>query len=116
MSDPTEPISHRLLFQFIDDALRQQPSALGLYAAAQIAAGQWRLVALFDLDDTSEPIPGSLTYQVEVHGHDGLWRPLCRVHWSLLALEAVDVQNALEDVLRQHAQGTYPGGPADPHP
>jgi hypothetical protein len=115
VSDPTEPISHRLLRGFIDEALRaQQPPSLGLYAASRMLAGAWRLVALFDADGAGEPIPGSLHYQVEVLCHDGLHRPLCTVHWTLLGLEVVDVQEQLESVLRQHAQGTYPGGPNDP--
>jgi hypothetical protein len=113
MTEP--PIHYQLLRAFIDQALRNLPDkATALYIARLLDKGRYDIVSHFDLTDDDRPIADTLTYSVDVQGAEGWWR-LCTVGWRLLGLEWADVQYELRNTLRQHEEGTYPGGPNDPH-
>jgi hypothetical protein len=113
MNEP--PIHYRLLKAFIDRALlelKDKPTALRI--ARLLDEGKYDIISHFDVTDDDRPIADTLTYSVDVEAPEGWWRT-CTVHWSLLGLEWVDVQFELRNTLRQREDGTYPGGPNDPH-
>jgi hypothetical protein len=113
MNEP--PIHYRLLRRYIDEAILAQKDRRTAMAAARLMdAGDYDIISHFDLDDNGQPIPDTLTYRVDVKAADG-WAPICTVHWSRLGLEWADVEYELRNTLRQHEEGTHPGGPKDPH-
>ncbi|HEV8653696.1 MAG TPA: hypothetical protein VG276_30935 [Actinomycetes bacterium] len=109
----SEPIHERLLHRYVERALlaqnpRKRPAMARLVADPRTR----RIVAVFDADDDGRPVPGSLAYRVDLLARDG-WATLARIHWTLLGLEWADVTRELDSTLRQHAEGTYPGGEHD---
>lgn len=101
--------------EYIEQTILSQKdrrTALGI--ARLLDAGKFDIIAWFDLDQAGQPIPDSLVYRVDLLAADG-WTTLCTVDWRLLGLEMVDVHHELRNTLRQHAEGTHPGGPEDPH-
>jgi hypothetical protein len=111
----TLPIHYRLLRDYIDQALRiQGTEEAALHLARQLDAGKWDIISHFDVTDDGRPIADTLTYSVDVETRAG-WLRICTVPWRYLGLEWADVQYELRNTLRQRDEGTYPGGPADPH-
>jgi hypothetical protein len=114
MSD-REPIHERLLRAYAQEALlaqdpRKQPAMARLLQNPKTR----RIVAEFDADDDGQPVPDSLSYRLDLLARDG-WATLCTIHWSRLGLEWADVLFEVKSTLRQHEEGTQPGGPNDPH-
>jgi hypothetical protein len=110
-----EPIHERLLRAYAERALaaqepRKQPAMARLVANPNTR----RIIAEFEADDDGRPIPDSLAYRLDLLAADG-WATLCTIDWRMLGLEWADVQFELRNILRQHEEGTYPGGPQDSH-
>jgi hypothetical protein len=113
MTEP--PIHYRKLREYIDQSILAQKdrrTALGI--AQLLDAGKFDIISHFDVDQDGQPIPNSLRYRVDVLAADG-WATLCTADWQLLGLEWADVEYELRNTLRQHEEGTHPGGPHDPH-
>lgn len=109
-----EPIHERLLLAYVSEALagqdpRKRPAMERLAANPKTR----RFVSEFDADDDGRPIPDSLRYRVDLLAADG-WATLCTIDWRILGLEWADVLYEVNSTLRQHEEGTYPGGPQDP--
>ncbi len=112
MSDEL-PVHYRRLREAVTMSLLAQPDQRAAQAvAALLHAGHYDIVSHFTLDEAGEPVPGTLAYGVHVLTADG-WVTVVRVDWRLLGLEWADVQDELANTLRQHADGTYPGGEHD---
>jgi hypothetical protein len=108
------PEQRALLREHIFDALHHQDDQRVARAAArQLDRGEWRVVSQFDYVD-GEPEVYSLRYVVELRVLDE-WEPLTRVHWTALGLTMDQVLYEHQQVLRQREDGTFPGGPNDPH-
>jgi hypothetical protein len=102
------PLHEQLLRYFVAHALNEQPAGrIRDSIAAMLAAGRWRILSNFQLDDDGRPDPLSLAYEVELPCADG-WALLCRVHWTLLGLEMADVYDELASTRHQHEQGIAP--------
>jgi hypothetical protein len=111
----TEPLHERLLHYYVGQALLgQDPRKRPAIAQLVIDPRTRRIVSSFVSDDDGRPIPDSLAYRVDVLTRGG-WTDLCTVNWRLLGLEWADVLFELRSTLRQHAEGTYPGGERDPY-
>jgi hypothetical protein len=109
------PIHERLLCQYVERALlAQNPRKQRAMARLVTDPKTRRIVAEFDADDDDRPVPGSLAYRVDVLAADG-WATLATIHWTRLGLEWADVLFEVRSTLRQHEEGTYPGGPLDLH-
>jgi len=109
----SEPIHERLLHRYVARALDgQDPRKRPLIAQLVADPRTRRIVSSFLADDDGRPVPGSLAYRVDVLTRGG-WTDLCTVNWRLLGLEWADVTRELDSTLRQHAEGTFPGGPHD---
>jgi hypothetical protein len=109
------PIHYRLLREYIDRAILAQKdyrTALGI--AQLLDTGKFDIIANFELDADGRPDPTTLSYRVDVLTADG-WATLCSVDWKQVGLEMADVYFELRNTLRQHEEGTHPGGPNDPH-
>ena len=110
-----EPIHERLLRVYAQEALlgqdpRKQPAMARLLQDPKTR----RIVSEFDADDDGRPIPDSLAYRLDLLASDG-WATLCTIDWRMLGLEWADVLFEVKATLRQHEEGTHPGGPNDPH-
>jgi hypothetical protein len=104
----------RLLHFYMRRALESQKDrGTALRIARLLEAGEYRVVGVFRADHLERLDPDSMAYRVDVRCLDG-WAELCTIHWTLLGLEWADVMLEVENVQRQHAEGTYPGGPRDP--
>ena len=113
MTEP--PIHYRLLRAHIVDALhRQKDYETAKVLAQHLDKGEWRGIAEFKLDDDDRIDPDSLVYRIDIRDDADTWVPLCYVPWRRLGLEWADVLFELKSLQRQHAEGTYPGGPQDP--
>jgi hypothetical protein len=113
---PPVGIDMARLRPYLHDALLQQkdkPTALAI--ARKLDRGEWRAVTDFEVvgDDLDEVDLHSLHFRVEVLVSDG-WATLARIHWSNLGLEWADVQLFWDQAVRQHREGTFPGGDQDP--
>jgi hypothetical protein len=112
---PGMPIHERLLRAYIKHALEgQKDEWTALHIARKLDAGDWRIISTFLPDLDGQPDPETLAYRVEVQCSDG-WAELCTIAWQLLCLEWADVMLEVDTTRQQHAEGTYPGGPMDPH-
>jgi len=107
------PLHDRLLRHYIREAILRQTDRLAALAIARkVEVGDYRVIGTFALDRYDCVDPASMTFRVEVQALDG-WAELCSVHWTLLGLEWADMMAEVDNVYRQHAEGTYPGGPMD---
>jgi hypothetical protein len=91
---PPAGVNFQRLRPYIEAALLEQKSkrvALGL--ARKLDRDEWRAIAQFNVVG---------------------WAQLCTVHWTNLGMEWADVEQAWEEVLRQHREGIFPDGPNDP--
>jgi hypothetical protein len=106
------PIHYRLLRDAVDLALLAQPNYCTAIAAARLpGAGKFDR-ELLRPGRRRRPVPGSLTYTVEVL-EDGDLVPLCRADWRAVGLAWDDVWFELRNTYCQHDEGTHPGGPND---
>jgi hypothetical protein len=115
MTEP--PIHYRLLREHILKAINAQEKQLVRDAVAVCMDDpkRHRFRSVWDLSEDGTQVDlNSLSYEVEVLVSDG-WATLCTVHWTNLGLEWADVQWEFEENRRQWGEGTYPGGPNDPH-
>lgn len=113
---PPAGVNFQRLRPYIEAALLEQKSkrvALGL--ARKLDRDEWRAIAQFNVvgDDLDRVDLDSFSIRVEVEVSDG-WAQLCTVHWTNLGMEWADVEQAWEEVLRQHREGIFPDGPNDP--
>jgi hypothetical protein len=117
MTDRPPGVDMQRLRPYLKDALlRQKDKRTARALADQLDQGEWRAIATFDVvgDQLDQADLNSLTYRIDVAVRDG-WAELCTIHWSLVGLEWADVVMTWEDVLRQHREGTNPGGENDPN-
>jgi hypothetical protein len=110
-----EPIHERLLLAYVSEALAAQDPRKR-QAMERLAANPTtrRIVAEFAAGDDGRPVPDSLAYRLDLRAVDG-WATLCTIDWRMLGLEWADVLFEVRSTLRQHEEGTYPGGPQDPN-
>jgi hypothetical protein len=114
---PPLGVNFQRLRPYLQDALlEQKDKRTALAIARKLDRDQWRAIAQFDVvgDDLDEVDLNSLNFRIDVEVSDG-WATLCTVHWSNLGLEWADVEAAWDEVVRQHREGTFPGGEHDPH-
>jgi hypothetical protein len=114
---PPLGVNYQRLRPYLEDALREQKDKrTALALARKLDRDQWRAVAQFDVvgDDLDQVDLDSLSFRIDVEVSDG-WATLCTVHWTRLGLEWSDVTTAWDEVVRQHREGTFPGGEHDPN-
>lgn len=95
-----------VLADYCNRALDGQAPEVADRVRAQLLADEFRVIAVFDVDDDSgEPIPASLGYRVDVPAADG-WAPLARVHWSRLpGIGDAEVRRELANYQAQRDMG-----------
>jgi hypothetical protein len=114
---PPAGVNVQRLRPYLVEALRHQKTERAALAIAdRLNRNMWRAIAQFDVvgDDLDQVDLDSYSILVEVETSDG-WAEFCTVHWTQLGMEWADVENAWDEVLRQHREGVFPDGPNDPH-
>jgi hypothetical protein len=113
---PPLGVNLQRLRPYLQDALlEQKDKRTALAIARKLDRDQWRAIAQFDVvgDDLDQIDLNSLTFRIDVEVSDG-WATLCTIPWTNLGLEWADVEEAWEEVKRQHREGIFPDGPNDP--
>jgi hypothetical protein len=94
---------------YIVDALHAQDDEdTARTLARHLDRGEWRVISEFERED-GEIVLTSLRYLVQVQ-HASQWVSLLRVPWSPLGLNLDQVLYEHRELLRQHRDGTFPGG------